>query len=218
MSHRLKFAAFAGLIVLASITGTSAAEFKIELVPKTVGPSEVEVEITSNIPGTIEVMLELGLAGQKPDDVFIGTYKRITLKNGRAIATVGKPGLPGGKYEVEVSFYPQWGPQDSIAKAAGVKSVIHARQTVILEGTGESPKVVQQRKNGQRWVMGNVFAGTRWNRSYWVGRFGAPQQLTTTRWNPSIIKAYYFKSLDMTIFVNELKGEISFWRVGRATE
>lgn len=218
MIHRPLLACLAGLIVLASTTATLAAELKIELVPTVIGPSEVEVEITSNIPGTIEVMLGLGLAGQDPDDVFIGTSKRITIKNGRATATVGKPGLPSGKYEVEVSFYPGWGPQDSVVKAAGANSEIHAIQTVTLKGTGESPEAAQQRENDQRWVTENVYGGTRWNRSYWVGRFGEPQQLTITRLNPKVIKAYYFNSLDMMIFVNELKGEVSHWRTGRATE
>jgi len=36
--------------------------------------------------------------------------------------------------------------------------------------------------------------------------------------NPEIIKASYFQSLDMTIFVNEPKGEVSHWRTGRETE
>ena len=103
-------------------------------------------------------------------------------------------------------------------KAAGVNSEIHARQTITLKGTGESPEAAQQRENDRRWVMGNLYAGTRWNRSSWVDRFGKPQQLTTTRWNPDIVKAYYFESLDMTIFVNELKGEVSLWRIGRKTE
>jgi hypothetical protein len=209
MSHNPRVAFLAGLIVLASTTTALAAAFKIELVSNVVGPSEVEVEVTSTIPGTIDVMLGLGLVGQKPDDVFIGINKRITLKNGRATATVGKPGLPKGKYEVEVSFYPRWGPQDSAAKAAGVNAEIHARQIVTLKGTGESPDAAQQRENDKRWVMENVFVGTRWNWSSWVDRFGEPQQLTTTRLNPDIMKAYYFKSLDMTIFVNELKGEVS---------
>lgn len=218
MSQKPRIAFLMGLIVFASITAALAAEFKIELVSKVVGPSEVKVEVTSTIPGIIDVMVGLGLVGQKPDDVFIGINKRITLKNGRATATVGKPGLPAGKYEVEVSFYPRWGPQDSAAKAAGVNSEIHARQTVTLKGTGESPEAAQQRENDQRWVMENVYVGTRWNRSSWIGRFGEPQQLITTRWNPDIMKAYYFKSLDMTIFVNKLKGEVSHWRMGRKME
>ncbi len=218
MSQKPRIAFLTGLIVFASTTAALAAEFKIELVSKVVGPSEVEVEVTSTIPGTIDVMLGLGLVGQKPDDVFIGINKRITLKNGRATATVGKPGLPAGKYEVEVSFYPRWGPQDSAAKAAGANSEIHARQIVTLKGTGESPEAARQRENDRRWVMLNVSVGTRWNRSSWVDRFGEPQQLITTRWNPDIIKAYYFKHLDMTIIVNELKGEISTWRMGRDTE
>lgn len=163
-------------------------------------------------------MLGLGLTEQDPDDVFIGTSKRITIKNGRASATISKPGLPSGEYEVEVSFYSRWGPQDAIAKTAGANSEIHALRTVALEGTGEPPKAAQQRENDQRWVMENIYGGTSCNRSYWVGRFGEPQQLTITRLNPRIIKAYYFDSLDMTIFVNELKGEVSQWRTGHATQ
>ena len=218
MIYRPHLSCLAGLIVLATTTGTLATEFTVDVAPTVIGPSEVDVEIRSNIPGTIEVMLGLGLADQDPHDVFIGTSKRIAIKNGRATATISKPGLPSGKYEVEVSFYPRWGPQDSIAKAAGANSEIHALQTVAIEGTGEPPEAAQQRENDQRWIMENVYGGTRWDRSYWVGRFGEPRQLTITRLNPRIIKAYYFKSLDMTIFVNELKGEVSHWKTDPATQ
>ena len=218
MTYRPHLSCLAGLIVLASAAGPLATEFKIDVVPTVIGPSEVEVEIRTNIPGTIEVMLGLGLAGQDPKDVFIGINKRIKIKNGRATATVSKPDLPSGKYEVEVSFYPRWGLQDSVAKEAGANSEIHALQTVTLKGTGESQEAVQQRENDQRWVMENVYGGTRWNRPHWVDRFGEPRHLTITRLNPRIIKAYYFESLDMTIFVNELKDEVSHWRMGRATQ
>lgn len=207
-----------GMLVLLSANNLFSGNFKIEVAPRVIGPSEVEVAITSNIPGTIDVMVGLGLAGQKPDDVFIGTNKRVAVKNGRATIKIGKPDLPAGIYEVEVSFYPRWGPQDAAAKGAGISSNIHTRKFVNLIGTGKSPKAAQKRENDQRWVMENVYTGTRWNHSYWVGRFGKPQQLPTTRWNPKIIKAYYFKSLDMTIFVNELKGEVSHYRMGQATK
>ena len=115
MTYQPLLSCLAGLIVLVSTGGTLATEFNIDVVPTVIGPSEVEVEIRTNIPGTIEVMLGLGLAGQDSDDVFIGTGKRIRIENGQAIATVSKPDLPSGKYEVEVSFYPRWGPQDSVA-------------------------------------------------------------------------------------------------------
>lgn len=218
MTHRARIAFLMGVIFFAGNASAFAAEYKIELVSKVIGPSNVEVEISSNIPGTIDVMLGLGLVGQKPDDVFIGTNKRITIKNGRTSESIGDPELPAGEYEVEVSFYPRWGPQDSDAKAAGVDSEIHARQIVMLKGTGESPDAAQQRENDQRWVMENVYVGTRWDGFFWIERFGEPEQITTTRGNPNIIKAYYFKSLDMTIIVNELKGEVSTWRMGRKTE
>ena len=66
-----------------------------------------------------------------------------------------------------------------------------------------------------------VMAGSAGGKSHLPEPFrcrGEPQQLITTRWNPDIIKAYYFKSLDMTIFVNELTGEVSHWRMGRKME
>ena len=88
MIYRPHLSCLAGLIVLATTTGTLATEFTIDVTPTVIGPSEVDVEIKSSIPGTIEVMLGLGLADQDPDDVFIGTSKRITIKNGRATATM----------------------------------------------------------------------------------------------------------------------------------
>ena len=218
MSPNRLIALLAAIVVFSSTSTALTAEFKIGLVSRAVGPTEVEVEVTSSIPGTIEVMLSLGLAGQKPDDVFIGTDERITIKNGRATAIIGKAGLPNGEYEVEVSFYPRWGPQDSVAKAAGANSEIHARQTITLEGTGEPSKAAQQRKNDQSWVMANTDPGTPWDWDYWYQRFGPSEQLTVTRLNAKIIKAYYFKRIDMTIFVNQIKNEISFWRIGRQTE
>ena len=50
MINRLHLSCLAGLIVLASTTGTLATDFKIDVVPTVIGPSEVEVEIRSNIP------------------------------------------------------------------------------------------------------------------------------------------------------------------------
>ena len=152
-------------------------------------------------------MLGLGLADQDPDDVFIGTSKRITIKNGRATATISKPGLPSGKYEVEVSFYPRWGPQDSIAKAAGANSEIHALQTVAIEGTGEPPE--GRAATGERSAVDHG-ERLRWN-SLGIGLIGSAVSANIDSspsrvLSPRIIKAYYFKSLDMTIFVNELKG------------
>ena len=218
MKRQRLFLVFVGFLLAATNTIAVAAKFNIEVAPRVVGPNKVEVNVTSNIPGTVEVMLSLDLAGQKPTDTYIGVSKRIALKTGTTKTVIGKPDLPAGKYYVEVSFYPKWGPKDEVAKQAGAKFEIHARKLITLKGSGQSAHAVVKRKNDQSWVMKNVGIGTRWNYSYWVKRFGSPEQLRTTRWNPKIIKAYYFKSLDMTIFVNVLKHEVAIWRLGRKTE
>jgi hypothetical protein len=189
--------------------------YKIDVFPKKIGASEVTVEISTNIPGSVDVMLSLGLEGQAPDDVFIGASKRVNIQNGHGVATVGKPDLPNGQYELEVSYYPKWGPQDATARAAGVNSVIETRLIVTLDGSGESAADAQRKENGQRWVMENVYGGTKWNMITWTKKFGRSTPVKVSGLNPNVIKAYYFAQIDMTIFVNDLKGEVSHWRIGR---
>ena len=41
--------------------------------------------------------------------------------------------------------------------------------------------------------------------------------MKVTRYNPDIIKGHYFPDIDVTVFVNTLKGEVSVWRLGRAS-
>ena len=38
-----------------------------------------------------------------------------------------------------------------------------------------------------------------------------------TRYNPGIIKGHYYPAIDMTVFVNTLKDEVSVCRIGRAS-
>lgn len=207
-----------GIGLITTATDAQSQDYSIDIEPRVVGSSDVEVQVSTNIPGTIEAMLSLGLAGQKPDDVFIGISERITIRNGRASETIGERSLPSGQYEVEVSFYPRWGFKDDEARKTGISSTIRVQRTIELLGTGEAAHIAQSRQNGQRWVMGNVYGGTPWNRAYWIKRFGEPDEIAVTRLNPNIIKAYYFPSLDMTIFVNELRGQVSHWRTSRASE
>ena len=64
--------------------------------------------------------------------------------------------------------------------------------------------------------MLNVEVGERWDPAFWEGKFGSMKELTIDRYNPNIIKAYYFESIDMTLIVNVLKGQIHTWRIGKA--
>ncbi len=190
-------------------------KYTIDLVPKHIGANEVTVELSTDIPGSIDVMLGLRLEEQRANDVFIGDSKRVSLKNGHAVATVGKKGLPSGRYILEVTYYPKWGPQDAISKGSGAGSKIESQHIVTLVGSGASATGAETKENGQRWVMENVYGGTQWSMPTWTEKFGPSDPVDVTLLNPDIIKAHYFEQIDMTIFVNALKGEVSHWRVGR---
>lgn len=82
--------------------------------------------------------------------------------------------------------------------------------------SGESVEDMKRRNEGRRWVMLNVHMGQEWDPAFWVAKFGDWKQLEVDRGNPAIIKACYFKSIDMTLIVNVLKGEIVTWRDGEA--
>ena len=176
----------------------------------------MEVFITTNIPGSIEVMADLSLAGQAPSDVWIGTNKRVSVRDGEGIVILDGSKLPTGEYDVEVSFYPRWGFKDNASRQSGVDQKIHVTTSVTLTGTGESAEAVEKRNEGRRWVKSNVFVGTKWDPTFWLAEFGEFKQLEVDRYNPAIIKAYYFESIDMTLIVNVLKGEINTWRDGEA--
>ena len=81
---------------------------------------------------------------------------------------------------------------------------------------GESVEDMKKHNEGRRWVMLNVYMGQKWDPAFWVAKFGDWKQLEVDRGNPAIIKACYFESIDMTLIVNVLKGEIDTWRDGEA--
>ena len=85
-----------------------------------------------------------------------------------------------------------------------------------MAGTGESVEDVETRTEARQWVVASVYVGYEWDASFWIERFGMYEQLDVDRYNPNIIKAYYFESIDMTLIVNVLEGEIVVWRNGKA--
>lgn len=82
--------------------------------------------------------------------------------------------------------------------------------------SGESVEDMKKRDEGRRWVMSNFYMGQKWDPTFWIAKFGKWKQLEVDRYNPAIMKAYYFESIDMTLIVNVLKGEINTWRDGEA--
>jgi len=200
----------------------AATDYKISIATLLLEGSKVKVDIITNVPGEIEVVADLTIVGQAPDDTVIGTRgEYILIHNGEGQTILDGSTLPTGEYEVEVSLYPRWGLKDDVSKACGLKQdlgySISARALVTLTGTGESAEVVKKRNQGQRWVKSNVFVGTKWDPSSWVAKFGSWEELKLTSGNPQILKMLYFESIDMTLTVNVLKGEIVTWQSGKAS-
>jgi hypothetical protein len=106
---------------------------------------------------------------------------------------------------------------DEVARRSGAQSRLHAMTKIRINGSGESISTVLRRENAQRWVMDNVIVGTPWKPREWIRRFGhfQPGPLPPEGWNPAIIKNYYFPSIDTTLTVNVLKGEIDTYKFGK---
>jgi hypothetical protein len=192
------------------------AEYEITITPEVLSNAAVKLDITTNIPGIIEVMAGLSLQGQAPDDVWIGKNERVRLTAGAGEVTFSTDDLPVGRYDAEVSFYPRWGPQDELSRGSGLTHELRAASPVELVGSGESASDAQFKLDSQRWVMENVGMGDPWVSNDWTRRFGSYEELTVDRGNPEILKAYYFPRIDMTLIVNTFRGEITIWRRGRA--
>lgn len=192
-------------------------QYNIRVKPTLVGGDSVRIDVTTNIPGTIEVMAAVSLAGQKPDDPYVGKDERLRITDGSGSTAISVSDLPKGSYDAEVDFYPAWGFQDSASRATRIDSNIHASARLRLKGTGEAAEATVTRKQGQKWVAEHLAMGDPWREADLVSRFGRYEELQVDRFNPEIIKAYYFPRIDVTIFANVLKGEISHWRFGRAS-
>ena len=183
----------------------------------TASGSNVDFVLHTNIPGTIEVMAGVDLKGQADDDVYIGKSERVRIVDGTASVSIDASELPSGDYLARANFYPRWGFQDELSRATGIADDLSDSHDISLGGSGQSAAEIQFRENSQKWVMGNVISGYAWNENEWTERFGKYEDVPIEALNPKVISAYYFPKLDMTIFVNKLKGSISHWRFGKAS-
>ena len=198
-----------------TVEGLTPEEYTLAVQGRVVGDNRVQVDVSTNIPGVIELMSGVSLANQAPDDIFVGKTERITIRDGAGQTTFDVSDLPQGEYEVEATFYPRWGFQDERSRATGIAEEIESRQPLTFDGSGESVAAVSEQNEGQRWVMENVSMGMAWNPAEWRNRFGAWEEFAATTRNPNIIVNYYFDSIDMTLVVNTLKGEVVTWKMGR---
>lgn len=195
----------------------ATAEISLDASPQ--GDTQVKFVVTTNLPTPVEVMAGVALAGQKPEDVFIGHSERVTLASSRTEFVLdtssAREALPSGEYDAEVSFYPRWGAENGnpAAKAAPERE---ATDRITLGGSGEDRADAERRNELQRWVMGNIGMNVPWNRENFEARLGPAQKGPSTM--SRLHDAYYFPDADMTFLVNRLKNEVTVWRVGDVTE
>ena len=228
MSHRLIHVLVLIVFVCVALIFTSQVraenKYWIKVIPTVTGPFTVDADIQTNIPGYVMLSLSLGLVGQKPNDTFIGTeFIKVPITNGRGKATIDSTKdvfprgsqLPGGKYDVEVSFYPRW-PENAVqALKLSIKNPIKGKASIKLAASGTSVNSAKVRSEGQKWVMLNVTSGMPWDSNVWESKFGSYQELEYRgEGNPKILKMYYFKTIDTTLMVNVLKKEIVTYRKG----
>jgi hypothetical protein len=216
------------LLTLSVLTSQAAVarNYWIKVKPTVMGRYTVDVEIETNIPGSIVLSASLALQGQKPQDTFIGTeFIRVPITNGKGKATIdGRKRtfpygskLPAGDYDVEVSFYPRWSDNSATANAAGINDTIKAKASVTLSGSGQSSTSAKDKAEARGWVWENLYAGYPWKPEFWRNKFGELQQVEYRgSGNPKILKMFYIKYIDMTLLVNDLKKEIVTYRMGLA--
>lgn len=226
MPHDLKRAARVAVPLLA-LVGTVASAvpaYTLQVTPRATGRYTVDIAIKTNLPPGAVLSISLGLAGQKPNDVFIGTdFVRATVQNGRAHAVIDGEKiamphgskLPAGTYDVEVNFYPLWRENRALGLAQGLESVTRVK----LGASGGSATSAQKKAAARKWVMLHVDMGDSWAKTNLVGRFGKYVEipLAAGHGNPHVLAMYYFPGIDMTFMVNKLKGTIEVWRMGKAS-
>ena len=195
----------------------AAPDHSIRIEAKVTGASKLEVTIHTDIPLPVEMMASVTLKGLAPGDLYVGAQRRVRVdRTGQTIALDGtNEKLPTGEYEVEVSFYPLWGAKKGNPKASQIPAPIVGTASVRLRGTGESADAASAKKKAQLWVMENLWTGVKWNEQEVAQKLGAAEQIgKATRFR----RIYYYPRSDITLIVNPYKGEITTWRIGRASK
>lgn len=170
-------------------------------------------------PGAIKVSVSLTIAGQKDDEVYIGTSMDVNVVNGSGSAILDVSTLPSGKYTLEAAFYPFWGFSDEMSQASGIREDIHtaACKSVVLKKGNRSAVDEKAKLQGQLWVMEHVNSGLTWNEKFWRSKFGNFDEVTVDS-QLSTVKGYYFRRIDMTIFVNSNTHRTMWYSKGKASK
>lgn len=211
-----------------AVASAASEGFKISVKAKPVSAYEVEVKIKTNIPLPVEVMASVSIKGQNPQDIYIGTSKKIKLSapEQTVILDGRDENLPAGEYSVEVAFYPEWGAEIGSIEAKRINSEIIGQADVTLTGSGESKAQTDAKNdakyNAREWAMQNAGIGTPWNEDQFVAKIGpfkkSASELNLTAAPGFLFDAYYFEYVDMTIIVSRATNKVVIWRDGLATK
>lgn len=183
------------------------------------GDGVVTGEIETNLPLPVEVTLTLALRGQEDDDTFVGNDTRLRITSSPQQFSIQTRSLqdqplPAGEYELEASFYPRWGAENGPEAARSIGHDIHARRPITLRGSGVASAEFERRLAAQQWAMENIYAGVRWDARELERRLGPSERMAVTN-RTSVVIAYYYPNVDMTIFMSTALGEVLMWRRGR---
>lgn len=228
MSGCIKFAGVVSIVLACSAHRVLASEpYWIKVKAHTTSAFEVEGDITTNIPQSPEIAVELALVGQRETETFIGTtFISVPVEKGQAhfvIDAKANPAPvhstpPAGRYDVVATFQnsPAWKSNWKLSGELNIRGNVEGKARIALAGSGTSPNDSRRLQTGRRWVESNIIPGTAWDAGNWQKRFGASELLKYGGdLEPSVIKVHYFPSIDISVLVNVRKNAVLTWRQGK---
>jgi hypothetical protein len=196
-------------------------EYYLDLSAKPKSAWEIEFDIKTNIPLPAELWTSVSLKNQKSDDIYKGFREVVTLRDTNQVIILDTKKseilLPKGNYIASVEFWPRWAEKRGNNRVSKIKDNLHSEVEILLKGSGQSVDDIKKQDEMQMWVMENVWAGSLWDKSIFIGKLGNYTDLTITNKDSRNIKVYYFPIADMTIFVEVNKGTVATWRKGKDT-
>ena len=186
--------------------------------------TNIKYLIKTNIPLPIEVMVGLSASGLKPDDAALGFSKRVKITKSpfeysqSAINdySLNEEILPSGKYDAEVTFYPNWGAKNGNPLSGKIKEKVIGFQNIELQTSGS---VEEQKEKDKKQMWGiKVAINDEWNKNVFIKNLGNYQELNIKNRDPKIVKVYYFQDADMTFFISKPTNKVLLWRIGKVEE
>lgn len=186
------------------------ADYSFNLDAHLISPQKVEFTVKTNAPLPMDVTADVGLAGLKDTETWLGSdMKDVTLEKPATTFVVdavqynGKP-LPKGKYVAEVES------NDKSNPLADPKFV--ARKELILGSTGNASQA-RDRNAMQRWVLGDMDLNRPWTDAELRSKLGRFQRYDSPNAVNSMV--YYFPDADVSLFVDPYRQKVLTAKIGQ---